>query len=76
MKHELEAYDESRLRGRVMYWDSGERKCLDFAPFSSAEVERVFSIYKAMYRDNRKSFEFENFRKFVIAKSIFQKVSH
>lgn len=43
-------------------------------PFTSAAVERVFSVFKAMNRDNRQCFIFDNLRKFVITKCILQKV--
>ena len=34
-----------------------------YAPNTSCDVERSFSVYKSMLTDNRKTFEFENFRK-------------
>lgn len=39
-----------------------------YAPLSSADVERIFSQYKCIYRDNRHRFTFENLKKHVILK--------
>lgn len=39
-----------------------------YMPFSSTEVERVFSVYKSMLRDNRRSIIFENLAKLVVLK--------
>ncbi|XP_018494963.1 uncharacterized protein LOC108864235 [Galendromus occidentalis] len=39
---------------------------LKFAPIVSCEVERTFSRYKNIFRDNRHRFLFENLKKFVI----------
>lgn len=43
-------------------------------PITSAAVERIFSIFIAMNRENRQRFTFDNLRKFVIDKCILQKV--
>ena len=37
-----------------------------YAPITSCDVERSFSVYKSMLTDNRKTFEFENLRKFFV----------
>ncbi|KAK3895413.1 hypothetical protein Pcinc_000865 [Petrolisthes cinctipes] len=42
--------------------------CMKHAPIISCDVERVFSEYKAMLTDNRRSFNFENLRHHVIIK--------
>ncbi|KAK3895858.1 hypothetical protein Pcinc_000472 [Petrolisthes cinctipes] len=42
--------------------------CMKHAPIVSCDVERVFSEYKAMLTDNRRSFNFENLRHHVIIK--------
>lgn len=39
-----------------------------YMPVSSCEVERVFSVYKTMLRDNRRSIIFENFKKLLVVK--------
>ena len=36
--------------------------CLKYAPIVSADVERSFSKYKVMLRDNRRSFQFDNLK--------------
>jgi hypothetical protein len=46
--------------------------CADFAvlkytPVVSCDVERSFSPYKAIFRENRQSFEFSNLRMHVVA---------
>ena len=38
-----------------------------FAPTVSCEVERTFSCYKAILRDNRQSFLFKNLKIYVVA---------
>jgi hypothetical protein len=40
--------------------------CLKHAPLVSCEVERSFSKYKAIFRDNRNSFTFENLKMHII----------
>ncbi|KAK3895823.1 hypothetical protein Pcinc_000438 [Petrolisthes cinctipes] len=42
--------------------------CMKHAPIVSCDVEKVFSEYKAMLTDNRRSFNFENLRHHVIIK--------
>ena len=50
--------------------DSGlslhELLCLDRAPVTSCAVERTFSQYKAILRENRQSFLFHNLKAFVV----------
>ena len=41
---------------------------MKYAPIVSCDVERVFSKYKAILVDNRRSFIFENLRQHVIIK--------
>ena len=36
--------------------------CFKYAPIVSCDVERSFSKYKSMLRDNRRNFEFENIK--------------
>lgn len=55
-------------------WSDEQLKLLKFFPLSTAQVERIFSIYKIMLRSNRRRFKFRNFKKFVIAKCILQQV--
>lgn len=66
--------DENLMPPPINLWTPAERSYLEATPFSSAEVERTFSVYKAMDRDNRQSFHFQNFRQHVISKCILQKV--
>lgn len=67
--------DVSRIPEPIKRWSKEERKVLKATPYSSAEVERAYSVFKAMFRTNRQSFEFRTFQKFVITKYIIQKVS-
>ena len=56
----------SQLRGdqpSVAAEDLSFMKC---APITSCEVERTFNRCKAIFRDNRQSFIFENLKKYVI----------
>lgn len=39
-----------------------------YAPLCSADVERIFSQYKCIYRDNRHNFTFDNLKKHCILK--------
>jgi hypothetical protein len=43
-----------------------ELACYRYAPLVSCEVERSFSQYKSVLRDNRQSFLFENLRCYLI----------
>lgn len=58
----------------LIFWSSEDLEKLRNLPLTSAEIERIFSVYKAMLRSNRKKFEIENFFEFVISKCILQKV--
>ncbi|KAE9522223.1 hypothetical protein AGLY_017381 [Aphis glycines] len=46
-----------------------------YAPISSVDVERSFSVYKNMLADNRRSFKFENLSKSLIAYGILAKIN-
>lgn len=37
--------------------------CFKYAPIVSCDIERSFSKYKSMLRDNRRNFEFENIKR-------------
>jgi hypothetical protein len=41
---------------------SEDISCFKYVPIVSADVERSFSKYKAMLRDNRRSFLFDNLK--------------
>lgn len=43
-----------------------EISAFKFAPITSCDVERTFSMYKNVLSDNRRSFLFENLRKYVV----------
>ena len=42
-----------------------------YAPISSVDVERSFSVYKNMLADNRRSFVFENLSKSLVVNCNF-----
>lgn len=42
--------------------------CYKYAPVVSCEVERIFSVYKTVLADNRRSFAFENLKKVLVVK--------
>ena len=44
----------------------GQISLLKYAPTTSCDVERSFSQYKAIIRSNRRSFIFENLKKYVV----------
>lgn len=44
----------------------GKISLLKYAPTTSCDVERSFSQYKAIIRSNRRSFIFENLKKYVV----------
>jgi hypothetical protein len=39
-----------------------EVACFKYAPVTTCDVERSFSMYKSLLRDNRQSFAFDNLR--------------
>lgn len=43
-----------------------------YAPMSSVDVERSFSVYKNLLSSNRRRFTFENIRKYLIVQCNFQ----
>lgn len=65
---------DGRLSKTLALWNAEYLQVLNEMPFTSVAVERIFSVYKAMNRENRQRFEFKNLRKFVISKCILQKV--
>lgn len=52
-----------------------EQTKMNRAALTSAAPERVFSVHKAFYRDNRRNFKFENVKMFVTCKCILNRVS-
>lgn len=55
-------------------WTEDQLDLLEYFPVVTSPVERSFSIYKIMFRSNRRQLKFSNFRKYVIAMSILQQV--
>ncbi|KAJ4425798.1 hypothetical protein ANN_27423 [Periplaneta americana] len=47
--------------------EAGDICCFKYAPVSSVDVERTFSMYKSLLVDNRRSFEFENLQKVFVS---------
>jgi len=43
--------------------DYEDISCFKYGPIVFCDVERSFSKYKSMLRDNRKNFEFENIKR-------------
>ena len=41
-------------------------QCFVFAPLVSCEVERTFSKFKSIFKDNRKAFTFEKLKQHVV----------
>lgn len=60
--------DDSDLRELKKTYTSADIAAYKFAPLCSADVERIFSQYKSILRDNRQSFKFENLQKHVVLK--------
>lgn len=56
------------LRDLKSKYAAAEIAAFQYAPLSSADVERVFSQYKNIFRDNRHGFSFENLKKHVVLK--------
>jgi hypothetical protein len=51
----------------VQRFTPAERACFRFAPVVSVEVERAFSRFNSIFRDNRQSFTIEHLRWYVVA---------
>lgn len=47
--------------------EAGDICCFKYAPVSSVDVERTFSMYKSLLVDNRRSFKFENLQKVFVS---------
>ena len=45
-----------------------EMNCFKYAPVVSCDVERIFSKYKTVLADNRRSFNFENLKAHLVIK--------
>lgn len=67
-------FNEKEITGPLALWSTKELKCLQHVILTTSLIERAFSVYKIMFRTNRRAFLFKNFRKFVISKSILQTV--
>lgn len=48
----------------------------NYAPITSVDVERSFSIYKNLLSSNRRRFTFENIRKYLIVQCNFQETQN
>lgn len=48
----------------------------NYAPITSVDVERSFSIYKNLLSSNRRRFTFENIRKHLIVQCNFQETKN
>ena len=46
--------------------EPGKLSSFKYAPITSVDVERSFSSYKNIFRDNRQNFLFENLKKYLI----------
>ena len=57
---------DSRVRENDAGWSVETLMCLRYAPVVSCDVERSFSQYKAILRENRSSLHFENLREYVV----------
>lgn len=53
-----------------------QKELLKKAPVVNDAPERIFSMYKSFYRDNRHSFKFRNVHMFVVSKCILSKVGN
>lgn len=60
------------LSKELLLWHEDELPLLENAIVTSTEIERVFSVYNTMFRSNRRSFNFENFAKYVMSKWYLQ----
>lgn len=49
-----------KLNGSTTNWDVKQLMTFKYAPITSVDVERSFSMYKNILRSNRHSFLFEN----------------
>ena len=47
-------------------YTTDEIKAFKYAPLTSVDVERSFSMYKNVLKSNRQSFTFENLRKIFV----------
>lgn len=63
------------ISGPLELWNEDELGLLLNAVLTSTEIERVFSVFNAMLRKNRKTFNVENFSQYIIAKWFMQIVS-
>lgn len=68
-------YIENNISPELNGWDESEWAALDNLPFSSADIERFFSIRKYMDRENRQRFGVPRFQKFVVTYCLLNSVS-
>lgn len=61
-----------KIGSPLTLWSKEDLKVLKNLPLASSDVERVFSIYKIMFRSNRRKFLFKNFSLFVVCKCLLQ----
>jgi len=58
--------NEAELGGNEQELSANELALFKFSPVTSCDVERSFSRYKVLLSDNRRSFQFDNFKMHVI----------
>lgn len=62
--------------GPIAKLNEDEKMTMKNAPMTSTAPERIFSMHKGFYRDNRRRFKFENVKKFVTCKCVLNQVSY
>lgn len=62
-------------RGAIAQLSEEQKIKLDNADLTSIAPERIFSMHKAFYRDNRRRFKFSNVKMFITSKCILNRVS-
>lgn len=63
----LQGENDSSIEEATKFYSVDDLARFKYVPIVSAEVERSFSQYKAFLRDNRKSFDFENMKLYIVA---------
>jgi len=58
--------NEAELDGNEQGLSANDLTLFKYSPVTSCDVERSFSSYKFLLSDNRRSFQFDNFKMYVI----------
>lgn len=73
-KNVMEYFNNGSKNGVLKNWSDEDLECIDNLSAANDDIERIFSVSKALLRTNRQAFNFENFRMKMMSNNVLRKV--